>query len=68
MAQITLEYDPRNIVTEKFIDLMLSMDLFKVKEKKEKLYNEKFVKKILESKEQARRGEVRKIEIEDLWT
>ena len=68
MVQITLEYDPHNVVTEKFIDLMLSMNLFKVKEKKEKLYNVEFVKKILESKEQARQGQVRTIEIEDLWT
>ena len=68
MVQITLEYDPHNVVTEKFIDLMLSMNLFKVREKKEKLYNVEFVKKILESKEQARQGQVRTIEIEDLWT
>jgi hypothetical protein len=67
MTQITFEYDPRNIVAKKFIDLMLSVNLFEVKGRREKPYNEKFVKKIMESKEQARQGQVRKIEIEDLW-
>jgi hypothetical protein len=68
MAQITFEYDAHNIVARKFIDLMLSMNnLFMVKEKEEQVYNEKFVEKILESREQARQGKVRKVEIEDLW-
>ena len=65
MARITLEYDARNTIAKKFIDLIYSIGVFKVKiENEDSPYDKEFVEKI-------KRGEKSKswtaIKTEDLW-
>jgi hypothetical protein len=68
MAQVTIEYDARNVSAKKFLEAFLSLPFFKIKEEKEKSpYDPEFVKKIEESKKQYKEGKYKAIKTEDLW-
>ena len=62
MATITLEYDGRNTVARKMIDLLRSLDVFTITEPKKKdptlISKEDYFAMLDRSKAQAGRGEV----------
>ena len=60
--QITIEYNPNDIVARKAIDLILSIASIKVKQEEEP-YNPEFVAKI----EKSRKSKGKKVDIEELW-
>ncbi len=65
MARIILEYDARNTIAKKMIDLIYSIGVFKVKtEADECPYDKEFMKKLEKSKN-SKNDKV--ISIEDLW-
>ena len=65
MARITLEYDARNTIAKKFIDLIYSIGVFKVKiENEDSPYDKEFMKKLEKSKKSKND---KAIAIEDLW-
>ena len=63
MAQILIEYDSKDIVIRKAIEMLLSMKSVKIKENTSP-YDPEFVEKI----ERSRKSEGKKVDIENLWT
>lgn len=68
MATITLKYNANKVSAQKLLEGILSTGIFKVVDSpKERPYNKEFCKKLDESMEQVKRGEVEVIKTEDLW-
>jgi hypothetical protein len=65
MTRLIIEYDKPSKIAEKIIDLIYSVDDFKVKEEKEECpYDKEFMKKLEMSKKSKND---KAIAIEDLW-
>jgi hypothetical protein len=62
VARITLEYDEKNTIAQKIIDLIYSVDVFEIKE--ECPYNKEFMKKLERSKKSKND---KAVVIKDLW-
>lgn len=62
MARITIEYDGRDAIVKKVVDLLLSFKNVKIKTE-ESPYDPEFIAKI----ERSRNSKGEKIKLEDLW-
>ncbi len=66
MTAFTLHLTNKNDI-QLFEHLAKSLNIPFEKKKEDKPYNPKFVERVLEAKEQEKRGKVKKIKVEDLW-